>query len=437
MDVAVKLAVALVLFVVAASARLPSPQARQGNVRVSGHAVADDRSEFAALGASLFWAAWAYKHDKARLDSHLKLLAEHRFDYIRVLGVVGRQPYWAGREVDWRWPDYRDVIAGLTDYAYDRYGLRTEWTIFADADQMIPARDDRFKLLDAFLEMSRRREHKIMHFEIANESWQNGFGGAEGIAQIRELAAYLAERTAIPVAISDSEGNSCDDHLLLYKDMKVDILTEHFARDVRGTRRRWEPVIAPWQVRQCPGLPQVISSNEPIGPRSSLASEDDPMRLIAAAISSYMAGVGLYVFHTDAGIWGREAITDMPNAATILKAFAAMKGYVPPDIANWRHYRHDAPEHPFILYAGDQRGAPITDTSSDGALELFASIKGNQFFVLAIGIVNGLTIETKRAAKFDVIHPLTGEKLAEHVLAPAERIKLRPLPALVLSGTFS
>jgi hypothetical protein len=91
--------------------------------------------------------------------------------------------------------------------------------------------------------MSRGREHKIIHFEVANESWQNGFGGADGIAQIRELSVYLAARTDIPVAVSDSQGHECADHLALYRDLQVEILTEHFSRDVSGRLGRWR---VPW-----------------------------------------------------------------------------------------------------------------------------------------------------------------------------------------------
>jgi hypothetical protein len=412
-----------------------SPQTsptRSGPTRVHGRMLADDNGPFPALGATLFWAAWAYKHDKPRLDSHLKLLSEHRFDYIRALGVVGRQPYWAGREVDWRWPDYKDIIAGLADYAYDRFGLRVEWTIFADADQMIPNREDRFRLIDTFLAMARGREHKIVHFEIANESWQNGFGGPEGIAEIRELAAHLAARTAIPVAISDSEGQTCADHLALYHDLKVEILTEHFSRDLRTPTKEWGPVLSPWTDVVCQGLPPVISSNEPIGPRSSVASETDPSRIVGAAISSYMAGAGLYVFHTDAGIWGREPITAMPNAMATLKGFSAMKRYLPADIANWQHYRQGAPEHPFAVAGAEAQPKP--DTTH--VVDILASVNRQRFFVLAVGMTGPMTLEARRAMTVDVIQPLTGAQIDRKVLRAGERVLLSEPPLVVLSGEF-
>jgi hypothetical protein len=397
---------------------------RSGPVRVSGRAVADNGGEFAALGASLFWAAWAYKNDRPRLDAHLKLLADHNFHYIRALGVVGRQPYWAGREIDWRWPDYDQVIAGLTDHAYDQFGLRVQWTIFADAEQVIPDPADRVRLVDRFLKMSAGREQKIMHFEVANESWQNGFGGPDGIRQIRELTTRLASRTEIPVAISDSEGHECADHLALYRDMPVEILTEHFARDLGGPLKSWGPVAEPWSARSCPGLPPVISNNEPVGPRSSVESETDPHRIVAAAVSSYMASVGLYVFHTDAGVWGREPIEKMPNARAILGGFAAMSRYVPGDIVTWRRHRRDSPEHVFRM---------------EGGVEIFASVErdGLRFFAMPVGIEGGATLEARRAMQFEVLDLLSGAVLEKHDLEPGEKIVLKGRPVVVVTGRLA
>ena len=401
---------------------IPAVQRPSGIVRVSGRAVADDRGEFPALGASLFWAAWAFKHDRSRLDAHLRLLAEHGFDYIRALGVVGRQPVWAGREIDSRWPDYDKVIAGLTDHAFDNYGLRIEWTIFGDADQMVPAAADRVGLVDRFLAMSRGREHKIMHFEVANESWQNGFEGPEGLDELRRLARRLDQGTAIPVAASDSEGHECSDHLTMYGQLDVQIITEHFPRESTKTAGRWAPVIAPWDVRECKGLPPVVSNNEPIGPRSSVASETDPLRVVAGAIASWMAGVGLYVFHTDAGVWGREPITSMPGAEAILDGLGKARGYVPGDIANWRRHRRDSPEHPF---------------TSEAAVEVFASVKDDRFFVAAVGVGDALHLTARRAVSFDVIHPLTGAREPAQTLAAGARTTLKGAGLVIVSGRFT
>jgi hypothetical protein len=38
----------------------------------------------------------------------------------------------------------------------------------------------------------------VILLEVANEAWQNGFPGAQGIADLREFGKYLADRTSIP-----------------------------------------------------------------------------------------------------------------------------------------------------------------------------------------------------------------------------------------------
>jgi hypothetical protein len=431
------LGLSAVLFVappVTSSADVEPPP---GRVRLVGRAVADDGGPFPALGASLMWAAWAYRHDRDRLDANLRFLAEHRFDYIRALGIVGRQPYWAGREIDWRWPDYADVIAGLTDLAYDRYGLRVQWTIFADADQMIPDRDDRVRLVDQFVEMSRGREHKIMMFELANEAWQNGFEGAGGLALLRELGRHLRGRTDIPVALSASAGQDCESHLELYAGEVADVITEHFDRDVSGPDGHWRPIRKSWDLAGCPGLPPVASNNEPIGPESSVEQDDDPMRLVTAAIASYMGGLAMYVFHTDAGVWGRRHLREMANAEQTVRGYAAMKAYLPGDLANWTRYHHDSPGHPFMTYAGGQPNARWPEGHDDGAVQVLAASSGDRFLVLPLGIRNFLQLRATRAMSVEVIHPLTGEVVERRDLEAGEWLRLEGLPAFLLRGVRS
>ena len=150
---------------------------REGPVRADGHAVADAKGAFNALGATLFWGAWGYKFDRPRLERNFGVLRTAGVDYVRVLGSVGGTS-WEDRQTDPRWSDYDAIIAGMTDLAYDRYGLRVQWTLFGGAPYT-PAGPAREALVDRFAALARGREHKLFAFEIANEAWQNGFPGPE------------------------------------------------------------------------------------------------------------------------------------------------------------------------------------------------------------------------------------------------------------------
>jgi hypothetical protein len=114
-----------------------------------------------------------------------------------------------------------------------------------------------------------------------------------------------------------------------------------------------------------------------------------------------------------------------------------MKAYLPPDIANWRRHRHDSRESPFIPYAGDARGAIWPDGHDDGAAEVLGSDEAERFFVVPVGVMNGLKLEARRAMEFDVLHPLTGEKLSHNTLRAGEIVRPRPLPVVVISGRFA
>ena len=56
-----------------------SPTRRSGRVRLEGRSLADDGGKFNALGASLFYGAWAYRHDRPRLERNLKTLSRSGF----------------------------------------------------------------------------------------------------------------------------------------------------------------------------------------------------------------------------------------------------------------------------------------------------------------------------------------------------------------------
>ncbi len=421
-------------------------KSRGGIVRASATALRDNSGEFQALGTSLFWAAWAYKNDRVKLERNLDFISKNGFDYIRVLGVVGRQPYWAGREVDWRWPDYDSVIAGLTDLAYDKYGLRIEWTLIGDGDQVIPNRADRFKLVDRFLAMSRGREQKIMHFEIANEAWQNGFAEASGLSQLRELSRYMKDRTEILVAAStpsDVDGDYCAEASSMYQNDIADMITFHFSRNVRFADGYWRPVRQPWEHCHSP-VPSIFSNNEPIGPGSSVAQDDDPYRLVSAAILTYIANGAFYVYHTEAGVWGGK-ITEFSGKSDVYEypsatAFRAMKQYLPRNLAAWtRVNTYNNPQHPFWIYADNDRDRILTESAAyrNGVERAYGAKSGSEFVVLPIGVRGRARFETKGDLEFDAIDPVSGEVKGHFCLRSGQNFYLSGLTAFVLKGRYN
>jgi hypothetical protein len=418
-----------------------APLRRTGRVRLAGNSLQDDTGTFNALGTTMMWAAWAYKFDRAKLERNLAAIAGAGFHYIRALGVVGDYDdpdYWDGREIDWRWPDYDDVIAGLTDLAYDDYGLRLEWTLIGDGQLNIPNEADRYALLDRFLAMSVGREQKIIHFELANEAWQNGFEGAAGIDQLRALTRYMRDRTEILVAASAPAGVTCEDYELVYGGDVADIATIHFDRNIALADGPWRPVRQPWELEYCTDVP-VGSNNEPIGPGASVASENEPIRLVAAAITTYVANLPFYVYHTSAGVRGDTEIYDMAG----FDAFRQLHELVPGDLASWTRQNAHWAEAPFVVFAGDAGGTLHPDTMwpdladpTSGCVRAYAGVSGDRFFVHPIGILGNVTMEPRRAMRFEVFEPLGGARLSEQTRAAGERFELSGAEALVIRGTY-
>ena len=65
------------------------------------------------------------------------------------------------------WPDYWEQLSDLVDLAFDKHGMRTHITVFADA-QLMPEKEDRIAHMRKLLEqVVRGREHKILLLEVA------------------------------------------------------------------------------------------------------------------------------------------------------------------------------------------------------------------------------------------------------------------------------
>ena len=419
--------------------------ARQGRVRLNGHSLVDDGGPFLGLGVSYFTALWRGKNDRARLESDLAFLSRQGFNYYRMLSMVGYYPAWKGLEiapVSFRnrngqsvaaWPDYWTQLRELIDLAYDGYGLRAQITIFADA-QLMPQKEARLEHMRKLLEeVIPGREHKIMLIEVANEAWQNGFPGDEGVAQLREFARYLNRRTEIPVAITSNHDwpslGSSRGFDQVYRGGVADIATWHFSRD-RREDGGWEPVYDCWELGDRAGFPPV-SSNEPIGPGSSVNTEKEPIRLVMAAAFAYVAKLPMYVFHSEAGVFGKTRFQETPAVTE----FKTMLRLLPPDLPGWQRNDGKEANAPFTVFAGGQanRYWPEVNAARDGCVRNIGSRKADRFVCVPIGIRDeGLELKARHTMEFEVFNPLTGAEVKSARLESGETVKLPPGPGALL-----
>ena len=393
------------------STRARPPRRR---VQLKGRAFADERGMFPAVGATLMWGGWGMSFDRSRVERNLDWLVG--FDWVRVLCMVGQPDnagFWAGRTNDPGRSSYFTDFDWLLGAAAER-GLRVQPVICADAQFMMPRQASRRSFAREVAQFCEDRAEAIQFVEAWNELAGNG--GTD--AACRELVDVMRDATTIPVAASDPyayRSHTCSVAQELYRNLDVDLATFHFDRDTSKVDGRWRHVRQPWEVRDCEGMPPAFVSNEPIGPRSSVAQDDDPTRIVCAAITTYIAGGAGYVYHCRAGVRGDEDLSQERNADAIKSGLLAMRAYLPPDLANWRRQNHYWSTHPY--HPGFQNGQQIwPDGGFSGVVRCYAATKDDspqpRLVMLPCGIRDHVSlVPVDDSADTSVRDVMTGETL--------------------------
>ena len=366
----------------------PVSSPRAGIVRLHGRAFADDGGPYAAWGVSLFWGLWAAKHDRPKLDTALTWIAGWGVDYVRVLSMVGSQPYWQGREIDPRWSDYTETLCHLLDACWERR-VRVQVVLFADAQVMMPDQADRLAWVDTMIVHLETRRHAIQFVEIANESNLNGIDDANLAALTRRWMA----RSTIPIAPSSPDGGNAEESInRLFREqaLTADLLTPHFDRRIDTVEGLYRPVRQPWEVQFYNTPTTVFTNNEPIGPGSSGAEDMDGSRLAMAMATTYIAGGAGYVLHSAAGVRGDvpfdEAISD-----EVMGAMETVHDLIPGDLANGHRQNHHWAGHPYKGIA-DQIWP---ETRGSGVVRAYASETAGEYWVGVMGLKGQLDIEAR------------------------------------------
>jgi len=404
-----------------------------GRVKLDGRALADGHGPFMALGATLFWAIWGEQHDAERLDKNLEWLAARGVDYVRILGMVGAEG-WDDRRIDPSSATYWPAVDRLLD-RLARHGLRAQVTIFADAQVMMPEPKHRMAFVDLWADRANRQPERIVLLEVANEHWKNGL---EDVQEMRALGRRLTERTEVLVALSAPRwGQACD----VYAGSAADLATVHYDRSF-DAGNPWRPVLQPWDWPgedngRCRGRLPVAVNNEPIGPQSSVKEDDDPLRLVMAYVTTFLAQNAAYVLHAGAGIRGggqgdrargRPAnFWETPRLETALAGIERIRAHLPPNLANWA--RHDVSSPGFPL---EGLARAVEDGSVAGS---YAAVSGDRFVVAVFGLRRSVTVAARGLSEIDVREPLTGTITATHRLSAGGTFELSGGDALVLTGS--
>jgi hypothetical protein len=142
-----------------------------------------------------------------------------------------------------------------------------------------------------------------------------------------------------------------------------------------------------------------------------------------AAAFAYTAKLPMYVFHSEAGVFGKTRFEDTPA----IDQFRHLKDLLPADLPNWTRHDGKKPEAPFTVLAAGQpnRYWPEVPASRDGCVRNIGSRKGDRFICVPIGIrPGGLQLEAREELQFEVFDPLTGLSVQTAKMKPGERVIL-------------
>lgn len=380
----------------------PPSVSLSGNVSLSGRSFSDDDGPFAAWGVSLFWGLWGEREDPQYLDSVLDWLASWGVDYVRVLSMVGSQPYWAGRVIDPGWPGYDEMLVSFLERCARR-GLRVQVVLFADAQEMMPDWRDRRLWVERVAGVLESTRSSVQFVEIANESNLNGVDDEE----LADLTTLWNDVSTIPVAPSSPDGGNAEislNRLFSENVIDADLLTPHFDRRINTVESVYRPHRQPWEAQFYDRVLPFVS-NEPIGPGSSGDSEADPARLAIGMAATFIAGGAGHVLHSSAGVRGHDLYWEVVSDE-IMSALRAMRDLLPGDIANAERCNHHWSCHP---YESDDQIWP--DTGETGVVRAFAANLGEHSYVAIIGMRDSYTVTAKRAMGVEIFSARTGERI--------------------------
>jgi hypothetical protein len=382
--------------------------ARPGLVRSDRKVVYDDLGVFHPWGVTFFWGPYGWKYERDRVLAHFEWLQTRRPDYLRVLCEVD----WTGRSIDPAWPDYVPILQEFVDVAYD-FSMRCELTIVGGRQYDKHDGHQRFVPTDLARTVAtamQGREHKVMHYEMANEFDRLDKVTMTELIAMGEVVVPIAPNL---VALSRPKSSSATTTVrgrraqrVLAEDKSESDSGYGAMRDATAAaganaftlhpRRSdtdfgWSHVRQGYDFKDFPGA---TWNNEPEGPQSSGESMDNPLQLACCRLLGIVCGGAGYVLHVGQGVTGEadpehdrpENMWEVPNIDYIMDVVGGVDVLAPPGVENWKCVNNARDDHPLPLdgtagfWEGSEGRAPAVNKN-------YAALSGDgRFVVIPIGV---------------------------------------------------
>lgn len=382
-------------------------------------AVGDDDGPKLYVGLSRMAWLWFWKFDRDRVLRELDADRAAGYRYGRVLAQVGdpknAADYWAGRIVDPDWPDYQDLIAGLTDAAAER-GHLIEWTISGKGGPYDnPAkRPDLIRRVAPVL-----NAHRLgcLFGEIMNEpNVQNEIGATE----IRDLAALAKSLCpSLPWATGAVWRDPADEGFdaALARTQTNDLDIEHLDRD----QSRSEGKDRPWRQGWDHGLTgRRWADNEAVGPGSSVTSENRPNVLRSHRAVNFLCRAFASTLHGKPGVRGDLRWEDPDFNAAYLQAPKAIR-FLPGNLSDGspQNANTNYPDRPFDL---DVRFLRADNGNTRGIVRCYSILTDGVYYSIPFGPVSPFELTARRNLRVGCFQQDTGDQLWERDVAAGEVI---------------
>lgn len=373
----------------------PKPKHREGIVRADGRHFVDDTGKFFPVGATLFWAPRGWKFERDRIKQNIQFVANARFDYIRILCEVD----WKGLENSPDWPDYEQVLRELIDWTYDDAGLRTQLTIFG-GEYSKPT-----ELVERVAKIAKARPEAIHAIEVANEGYLRPYDESQLVSWSRYLKSFT------PNLVTVTDGGYGDDPAISIKKWAdagaISWGTAHFDRDDSKTEWKWRHVRKPWENRQ---LSVPCDSNEPGGPRSSVAEYPEAIHLVWCRAVGILCGWDGYLLHNGNGIYGVEQpqrnrqpnLWEIPDIENTMRIVRGLDAFLPAWGSDGVCSRKGLGAHPLTAKELWVDGGAV------GVVRDYAITNGNEFWQTLFGIKEYADVVALRNYSLRLIDPVDG-----------------------------
>jgi hypothetical protein len=380
-------------------------------------AVQDDAGPALFVGLSRFSWLHDWKFDRDRVFREMDEDRAAGYRYARVLGQVGslgEERFWAGREIDHRWPDHEELVAGMTRAAQER-GLRLLWTSIGKGGGL-SKQPERRSFIERMARTLREVSGGVLVHEMMNEP---SVGGEITLGELLELQA-IAEREAPGLlsatgAVWVPHGSRFD---RAWRRTQREVGIAHLDRDIGREERQDRP----WRQALAPGaLDLRWIDNEPIGPGSSVETETRAEVLRSHRLVALVCRAFATCFHSRAGVRGLDPMSEMPGYAECPRALR----FLPPELPNGilTSAVGGSPERPFDIGPGDVRRS---NGNARGLVDVCACRVDRTHYAVAFGLLSEVSLVARRNMVVEILSQDRNDRLATRELQKGERLSLTP-----------